>query len=142
MDILEKLSSRNIKFRVLPGKGDELRKKWEDSFVGHLSEEEKRKTHIWDVDGWGGYLWHVFSYKKREHLEKAEAEQAFNDLEKKVYYIFWEKSDDAILVEDGNVLKFCDLEDEYDIYVVGRDFEWTYVKTHEIVLCGPYFSEK
>lgn len=98
--------------------------------------------YIRELNGWGGYLWHVFSYEKRKHLKKEEADQAFNELYKEDYYIFWEDGEDGILVKDGNVFKFCDLENEEDIYVVDKDFKWTYVKTHETVICGPYFSEK
>ena len=26
-----------------------------------------------------------------------------------------------------------------DVYIVAKDFSWTYVKTHETGWCGPYF---
>jgi hypothetical protein len=34
------------------------------------------------------------------------------------------------------------LKEEYDIYVVDREFNWTFVKTHETEWCGPYFSRR
>ena len=33
------------------------------------------------------------------------------------------------------------LDDFVEIYVVGKDFKWTYIKTHED-MCGPYFMRK
>ena len=29
-----------------------------------------------------------------------------------------------------------------EFYVVGKNFEWCYVVTHELDLCGPYFCFK
>ena len=29
-----------------------------------------------------------------------------------------------------------------DIYIVDKDFTWTFVKTHEHRWCGPYFTKK
>ena len=34
-----------------------------------------------------------------------------------------------------------DLDKNVDVYVVAKDFSWTYVQTHEDS-CGPYYSEK
>ena len=31
------------------------------------------------------------------------------------------------------------LDSFVEIYVVGKDFKWTYIKTHENDMCGPYF---
>ena len=29
-----------------------------------------------------------------------------------------------------------------EFYVVAKDYSWTYIKTHEGDLCGPYFLRK
>ena len=38
--------------------------------------------------------------------------------------------------------KAVDKDRRGDVYIVAKDFSWTYVRTHEIGLCGPYFCEK
>ncbi|MBQ2911256.1 MAG: DUF4275 family protein, partial [Clostridia bacterium] len=30
---------------------------------------------------------------------------------------------------------------ESDVYIVASDFSWTYVRTHERGICGPYFCK-
>ena len=41
-----------------------------------------------------------------------------------------------------NELKNADCFDRFaEVYVVGKNFEWTYIKTHESS-CGPYFMKR
>lgn len=140
MELQKKLRAKQIKFRELPGWGVHLRRKWEDSFVSHLSPEEKRAIFLHDDDGWCGYLWHVFSYEKRNCLMGEEAAAAFASLAKGDCYVFFQHSDDALLLEGTVDLKPEDLPAE-DIYITDNEFSWTYVRTHES-MCGPYFSAK
>ncbi|WP_082615037.1 DUF4275 family protein [Paenibacillus sp. Soil787] len=46
------------------------------------------------------------------------------------------------MVENLSRITADELMDEADIYVVDKEFNWTYVITHETGLCGPYFSSK
>lgn len=145
MDIVNRLKDKKIKVREIPGWGSYLRQRWEESFVGHLNEQEKEGIHLSYSHGACGYLWHVFSYEKRDHLEQEQANQAFNNISKHQCYVFYQHSDYAFVIEDAAFIQVEDfLEkddwDEEDMYIVDKDFTWTYVNTHE-ASCGPYFSE-
>ncbi|HHY25415.1 MAG TPA: DUF4275 family protein [Desulfitobacterium dehalogenans] len=142
MELVNVLKNKKVKVTEMPKRGAFLRKQWENNFANHLSDEEKKNIYLWNNSGFCGYLWHLFSYEKRDCLKGEEAEKAFNNENKGSCYIFWEHTDHALILENAYILDSEDLEDEYDIYVVDKEFNWTYVKTHETLLCGPYFGRK
>ncbi|WP_053367972.1 DUF4275 family protein [Bacillus sp. FJAT-27245] len=144
MNIVEILKNKNIKVRELPKWGGYLRKEWETHFANHLSNEEKKAIYLFNQGGYCGYLWHVFSYKKKDCLEGEKAEVAFNDERKNECYIFFQDSDYALQLANASTLNTLDLLDETDndMYIVDKQFRWTFVMTHEIGLCGPYFSRR
>lgn len=45
-----------------------------------------------------------------------------------------------LIIENATKLMIDDILEEADIYIVDKEFRWTYVKTHETGYCGPYFS--
>ena len=98
----------------------------------------KKRDHIYLDE----FLWHVFSYDKRNCLQEEQADIAFNRESKKSCYVFYQHSDDAFILENATALTADDLISEEDIYVVDKEFSWTYVRTHETGLCGPYFCRK
>ena len=134
------LKSKQIKIIEIPKWGEYLRKQWENNFTDHLSIEEKKSIHLHDTYDECGYLWHIFSFEKRDNLSGGEAEEAFNNEDKEDCYIFYQRSDTALIIERANMLTAHELANESDIYVVDRQFKWTYVVTHEKEYCGPYFS--
>ncbi len=93
------------------------------------------------------YIWHVFSWKliKPDGLLIGDvARQAYNDA-MKTECIFCD------MYNNGGVTD--KLSPQYDtaekidenmteFYVVAKDYSWTYIKTHECDLCGPYFLRK
>ena len=90
------------------------------------------------------YIWHVFSWeliKPDGLLIGDDARQAYNDA-MKTECIFCD------MYNNGGVTD--KLSPQYDtaekidenmteFYVVAKDYSWTYIKTHECDLCGPYF---
>lgn len=142
MEIINILKSKKVKVTEIPKWGTFLRKQWEDNFANHISLKEKKAIYLYDDDGACGYLWHLFSNEKRECLQGEEAEQAFNDEHKNACYIFYQHTNDALILEEADALNANDLLDESDVYVVDKEFNWTYVKTHETGWCGPYFSRR
>ena len=90
------------------------------------------------------YIWHVFSWEliKPDGLLIGDAaRQAYNDA-MKTECIFCD------MYNNGGVTD--KLSPQYDtaekidenmteFYVVAKDYSWTYIKTHEGNLCGPYF---
>jgi hypothetical protein len=89
-----------------------------------------------------GYLWHIFSYKKRQCLIGEEAEGAFENEEKKSCYIFYQNSEEALALEDATAFDINDLLGEADIYIVDKEFRWTFIQTHEKGWIGPFFCRK
>ena len=106
-----------------------------------MNHEEKRSIYLFDNDGFCGYLWHLFSYEKRDCLKGKETEQAFNDSKKNSCFIFYQHTDYALILEEADMLNANDLQNESNVYVVDKEFNWTFVKTHEAE-CGPYFSRR
>ena len=90
------------------------------------------------------YIWHVFSWEliKPDGLLTGDAaRQAYNEAVK-ADCIFCD------MFNNGGVTdKFSpqyDTAEKIDenlteFYVVAKDYSWTYIKTHECDLCGPYF---
>ena len=111
---------------------------WLKRFANEVTKEQLEKY----VEN--QYIWHVFSwklFKASNLLVGDEARQAFNKISK----------DDCICCDmfNGNgvtdklsprfdTAEKIDAELE-EFYVVAKDYSWTYIKTHECDLCGPYF---
>ncbi|NPC91861.1 DUF4275 family protein [Bacillus sp. WMMC1349] len=142
MDLVSLLRMKKVRVIEIPKWGTYLRKQWEDNFVNHLSDQEKNSINLYDEDGLCGYLWHVFSYERRKHLKERQADIAFNEQSKQSCYVFYQHTDDALILENASPLTAEDFGNEEDVYVVDKEFNWTYVKTHETGYCGPYFSRK
>ncbi|MFB6362854.1 DUF4275 family protein [Paenibacillus elgii] len=142
MDLIDLLQSKNVSVRKNPKWGEYLRNQWESHFANHLSHEEKEAIYLHDVDGACGYLWHLFSYEKKDCLTEDEAETAFHNVPKDSCYVFYQRLDYALILENASMINAEDFANETDIYVVDQEFNWTYVKTHETGWCGPYFSRK
>lgn len=144
MDIVDKLKNKNIKVIEIPKWGIYLRKEWENNFANHLNEKEKKEIYLIDDGGFGGYLWHLFSYEKKDYLKGEKAEEAFNNEKKNRCYVFFQHSDYAILLENASTFHTDDLIDEIgtDMYIVDKQFRWTFVLTHETGWLGPYFCRK
>jgi hypothetical protein len=136
---IELLKDKGILITELENKGGELREQWEEAFAKHLGKSQKSKIHF------NQYLWHVFSFEKIDCLDSQDAIDAFNQLKKKECYIFYQGDENALMIKNANRIKAEDITnkmEEYidDVYVVDKDFTWTYVHTHES-FCGPYFHK-
>lgn len=142
LDLVSLLRMKKVSVIEIPKWGTYLRKQWEDNFVNHLSDTEKKSIYLYDEDGCCGYLWHVFSYERRKYLKEKQADITFNEQSKQSCYVFYQHSDDAYILESASSLTAEDFVNEEDVYVVDKEFNWTYVRTHETGWCGPYFSRK
>ncbi|MFP7298675.1 DUF4275 family protein [Neobacillus niacini] len=139
-DLYDRLKSKKIKITEIPTWGQYLRKEWEKHFADHLDDKEKKSIYLHDADGFCGYLWHLFSYEKRDCLKGEEAAAAFNNQRKNECYVFYQHANYALLLEKAWMFQSEDLLQEEDIYIVDKGFNWTYIQTHETGWCGPYFS--
>lgn len=148
MGFLDVLRKKNMKVREFQKWGVYFRMRWEDCFANHLSGEEKEDIFL-HGDKYGcGYLWHIFSYEKKKCLEGEGAEHIFHNEVKKDCYIFYQHCNDVLFIQNANLLQAYDLLKETDdafkgdIYIVDKDFTWTFVKTHEHRWYGPYFTRE
>lgn len=114
---------------------------WLRHFAPELSKDQFEK-YINDQ-----FIWHVFSWKLIAFdglLIGDSARQAFDQANKT----------DCVCCDMFNGHGVTDkLSPQFDtaekidmelteFYVMAKDYSWTYIKTHEGDLCGPYFFKK
>lgn len=141
-DLYDRLKTKKIKIIEMPKWGPYLRKQWENNFADHLNDKDKKSIYLYDTGGYCGYLWHLFSYEKKDCLDGKKAEAAFNNQQKNNCFVFYQHSDYVLLLENASMFNTEDLINEQDVYIVDKGFNWTYIQTHETGWCGPYFSIK
>ena len=90
------------------------------------------------------FLWHIFTWCEVPCLEGDEARAAFDALEYseaiKAYGGYSKKVKSTAIVGKLSA-EDVDNDPGRDVYIVGKDYSWTYVRTHE-GFCGPYFCIK
>jgi len=97
------------------------------------------------VTSYGNHLWHLFTWGEVKCLQGDAARKAFDELNYETAIRFCNGY--AGHIENVSIIaktfaKKVDKDPESDVYIVAEDFSWTYVRTHEDGLCGPYFCEK
>ncbi|MGN7761467.1 DUF4275 family protein [Paenibacillus sp. 22594] len=135
IELINFLQHKNIKVTDINKWGVFLRREWEKNFTSHMDESEKKEIFL------DQFLWHVFSYNKMNMVTQNRAKDSFNNQLKVECYLFFQHHDHALLLEDLKTLKAEDFDKQNDIYITDKNFQWTYVKTHESQ-CGPYFYIK
>ena len=124
----------------------EFVKKWKRAFAAALPAEVMAER----VDAKGCFLWHAFTWGKAPCLEREAACAAFDAADKEGAFIAEECAFDGGGKNIAYSFRRCppdlrsrDLADEAEVFVVGKNFRWTYVVTHETACgLGPYFAEK
>ena len=114
---------------------------WLRHFAPNLSENQF-ETYVKDQ-----FIWHVFSWKLIKFnglLTGDDARQAFDQTEK-TNCICCDMFNGHGVTD--NLSPQFDTAEKIDaelteFYVVSQDYSWTYIKTHESDLCGPYFYKK
>ena len=118
---------------------EEFYNKWIEVFASNIPKNDIQKY----VKSTGNYIWHIFSWEllnENQYLIGEKAKEAYDKIDKKgAFYIEWfEDKHTKDMICDLNTAKA--LDDFVEIYIVGKDFKWTYIKTHE-GMCGPYFMK-
>ncbi|MBQ7888022.1 MAG: DUF4275 family protein [Clostridia bacterium] len=120
----------------------EVASKWDRYFTSHLSEKQREQVF------YDQFKWHIFSYDEVPHKSGKRAKAAFNRTKKQDAYIFIQRTDEAWYIENADLLKVADLSldsgsfERKDVYIFDAQGKWTYVRTHEDRLCGPYFARR
>ena len=117
-----------------PTKVSVIADRWLDAFAADASEADLGK-HVFAE---GNYLWHIFSFQLVPCLKGAEAVKAMEEMDKSNAYLFYDPSLDRTTVKRAEKVDAAYFEDKNDLYLVDKDFTWTFVHTHESD-CGPYF---
>ena len=86
---------------------------------------------------------HIFSWElvnSNDYLTGEKARHTFNKTNKaNAWYIIPFERNASVRILNFENITAEQLDEENEIYIVARDFSWTYIKTHEDDLCGPYF---
>ena len=120
---------------------DELIKKWLKVF-GENVDKKLIEDH---VTSYGNLLWHLFTWGEVPCLQGEDARKAFDELQYEEAIRFYNGY--AGHIEKASVIgkitaKAVDKDRASDVYIVAKDFSWTYVRTHEEGICGPYFCKR
>ncbi|MCA1060344.1 DUF4275 family protein [Rossellomorea aquimaris] len=142
IDLYDRLTARHMKVTEMPEWSNYLLKKWEETFVSHLNDEEKESIFLHSDRYSCGFLWHVFSYERTDRFVGEKAKQYFQKQSKKECFVFYQLKDDVLLLKNASGIRMEDLRDEEDVYIVDKEFTWTYVQTHDSGEFGPYFTHK
>jgi len=118
----------------------ELIEKWLSAF-GQGVDEKLINDH---VTSYGNYLWHLFTWGNVSCLSEDEARNAFDALqytEAIRFYNGYSNHIDNVSVIEKLSANSVDEDKSSDVYIVAKDFSWTYVRTHECNF-GPYLCVK
>ncbi|ODU56327.1 MAG: hypothetical protein ABT01_04115 [Clostridium sp. SCN 57-10] len=88
----------------------------------------------------GNHLWHLFTWGNVTCLKGDNARSAFDDLqyaEAVRFYDGYSNHIEGVSAVEKISSKKVDKDKKSDVYIVAKDFSWTYVRTHEFDL-GPY----
>ena len=129
---------KSVKYTKLSDEA--LMEKWLFTF-GKGVDKKKMEEH---VTSYGNHLWHLFTWGEVPCLKGEDAREAFDALQYEEAIRFYDGY--AGHIEKASVIekitaKAVDKDKASDVYIVGKDFSWTYVRTHEEGWCGPYFCK-
>ena len=130
---------KSVKYTKLSDEA--LMEKWLFTF-GKGVDKKKMEEH---VTSYGNHLWHLFTWGEAPCLKGEDAREAFDALQYEEAIRFYDGY--AGHIEKASVIekitaKAVDKDKASDVYIVAKDFSWTYVRTHEEGWCGPYFCKR
>lgn len=118
---------------------NEFKNEWLRHFAANISKRDIENKVLKK----GNYIWHIFSWElvnPNNFLISEKARHAFNKANKaNAWYIIPFERNSSVKILNSENITAEQLDEETEIYVVARNFSWTYIKTHENDLCGPYF---
>ncbi len=124
---------------------DEFKKKWLEVFAAGIPQKEIEE-HVLSTGKYRNFIWHIFSWQlipQESYLMGEEARRAYMEVDKSdaIFIEPFSKTDSRPLLpilKNPHAVDFLCVE----VYNAAKDFSWTYIKTHERDLCGPYFCRK
>ena len=122
----------------------EYKIQWLSHFAKDINPRKIQKYVI----GTGDYIWHLFSWEvipAGRYLEGDQARKAYDKLsayQKEIALFIEPFGEGETFSLPAHRATSKALEEYTEIYVTANDYSWTYIKTHEGDLCGPYFYRK
>ena len=120
---------------------EELMEKWLSTF-GKGVDKNIMEEH---VTSYGNLLWHLFTWGEVPCLKGDDARNAFDELQYEEairFYDGYAGHIEKVALIEKITAKTVDNDRASDVYIVAKDFSWTYVRTHEEGICGPYFCKR
>lgn len=114
-----------------------------ENFVPSISIKQLKKLKCYAPNY--GYLWMVCEHNLVENLKGKDAMATYDSIDKSGAIEFQydngfmgddistplsKENDSSIKIQNNGLIEF---------YVIGKDFSWCYIVTHERDGCGPYF---
>ena len=130
---------KSVKYTKLSDEA--LMEKWLFTF-GKGVDKKKMEEH---VTSYGNHLWHLFTWGEVPCLKGEDAREAFDALQYEEairFYDGYAGHIEKVSVIEQITAKAVDKDKASDVYIVAKDFSWTYVRTHEEGWCGPYFCKR
>ena len=118
-----------------------LMEKWLAVF-GKDVDKEMMEEH---VTSYGNLLWHLFTWGEVPCLKGDDARKAFDEQQYEEairFYDGYAGHIEKISVIEKMTARAVDKDRGSDVYIVAKDFSWTYVRTHEEGILGPYFCKR
>ncbi len=116
------------------------------NFLPDTPVKQLKKLHCYPPRH--GLLWNVCESSLVNHLKGADASVAYDYINKagamEMQYDGDRLTDDEALPlsEENDTAEKIRQAGLMEFYVIGKDFSWCYVVTHEGDHCGPYFIMK
>ena len=141
-EFMEKSFHMNVDMRKdIVMKIKNIKKEWLSVF-GKDVDKKLIREH---VTSYGNHLWHLFTWGNVTCLGNDEARKTFDELNYNEAIKFTGGYSNCIknISIIGKVsAKDIDEDPESDVYIVASDFSWTYIRTHERELFGPFLCVK
>ncbi len=120
------------------------KQKFINQWIRHFAKEvSKNDISLYVKDQ---YIWHVFSWNLLDSdafLVGDHARRAYDEADKSncIYCdMFGQNGVTDKLLDEYNSSKEIDSKIT-ELYVISNDYSWTYIKTHENDIHGPYFMK-
>ena len=111
---------------------------WLRHFAKSIDKKDIEKCFVND------FIWHIFSYgllAEGSFLAGNDARAAYDEAHKSDCIFCDMFGQNGVTDKTADIYGSAESIDRNvkELYVVAKDYSWTYIKTHEGDLCGPYF---
>lgn len=118
------------------------------NFMDNIPKRQQKKYRIGTKKK--DFLWNIFAAKLIPCYEGDKAREQYDKADKtfaeEILYdngfLGYDSNNSVMLSKQHMTAEGIDKSGKAEFYVIGQDFSWCYVITHEFDLCGPFFCYK